>query len=66
MLKYNPYGELIRQVRQEKGLTIQQLATYADLSYAQLWKIETNRAFPRQRTIEALNKVLKDERLNFK
>lgn len=36
---------LVRQTRQRKGLTIQQLAAMSDLSHATVWAVENRKNF---------------------
>jgi transcriptional regulator with XRE-family HTH domain len=52
------FGELVRALRQERGLTIEQLAERADLSNNHVSEIERAKTNPRLDTIEGLAAAL--------
>ncbi len=49
---------VIRELRHERGLTLKELAEASGLSYPTVALIETNKAFPSLRTIDAIAGVL--------
>ncbi|BDH60090.1 hypothetical protein MTP04_02200 [Lysinibacillus sp. PLM2] len=54
------FGEYIKKVRDDKGMTLGQLATYSGISAAQLSRIENGkRGIPKPPTIERIAKALK-------
>lgn len=56
----NEFGDYIKRVRDEKGLTLNQVALYAEISAAQLSRIETGkRGTPKPQTIEKIATALK-------
>lgn len=56
----NKFGQYLRELRVEKGLGINQLATYSGISNAQISRIETgSRGVPKPETIKRLADALK-------
>lgn len=52
------FGERVRQLRQEKGLTMEQLAANANIEYKQLSQVERGKTNATISTIYALAKAL--------
>lgn len=52
------YGKLIRKAREEKGLTIVQLAFKTKLTQNCLWSMEREKNLPNLKTMEKLTAVL--------
>lgn len=52
------FGQLINQLRNEKGLTLKELADQADMTYVEICNIENNKHKPRPSTINKLAKAL--------
>jgi HTH-type transcriptional regulator, competence development regulator len=58
--KAKAFGEFIKKIREEKGLGVNQLAQYSDVSSAQISRIENGkRGIPKAETINKLAKGLK-------
>ena len=56
----NEFGDYIRKIREGKRLTLNQVATYADISPAQLSRIENGkRGVPKPTTIKKIADALK-------
>lgn len=56
------FGEALRELREKRGYTVNQLAIYSDVSPALISKIENGkRGIPKPETIEKLAKGLKME-----
>lgn len=54
------FGEKLRSLREKRGLTLNQLAIYSEVSPALISKIENNkRGIPKPKTLEKLAKGLK-------
>ncbi|MBD8037130.1 helix-turn-helix domain-containing protein [Solibacillus sp. A46] len=54
------FGAYIKKIRDSKGMTLNQLALYAEISAAQLSRIETGkRGTPKPQTIEKIAQALK-------
>lgn len=54
------FGQYIKKIREERGLTINQVATYSGISAAQLSRIENGkRGVPKPPTIAKIAKALK-------
>jgi transcriptional regulator with XRE-family HTH domain len=51
-------GSRLRQIREQKGLTIPQVAKRAKLSFSFVSEIETNKKTPRERTVKAISAAL--------
>lgn len=58
----NEFGSYIKKVRESKNMTLNQVALYAEISAAQLSRIETGkRGTPKPPTIEKIARALKVE-----
>lgn len=56
----NEFGSYIKNLRESKGLTLNQVALYSDISAAQLSRIENGkRGVPKANTIKKLSEALK-------
>nr|WP_054550352.1 helix-turn-helix transcriptional regulator [Lysinibacillus sphaericus] len=56
----NEFGSYIKKVRESKNMTLNQVALYAEISAAQLSRIETGkRGTPKPPTIEKIARALK-------
>jgi len=51
-------GSRLRKIRQQKGLTIPQVAKRAKLSLSFISEIETNKKTPREKTVRAMGAAL--------
>lgn len=52
------FGELIRKVRKEKGLTVQELSTISGITFIEINNLEKNIRKPNPRTVYKLSKAL--------
>lgn len=58
----NEFGSYIRELRESKGLTLNQVALYSDISAAQLSRIENGkRGVPKPSTIKKISEALKTD-----
>ncbi|AVK85308.1 immunity repressor protein [Lysinibacillus sp. B2A1] len=56
----NEFGDYIKNIRESKNMTLNQVALYAEISAAQLSRIETGkRGTPKPQTIEKIARALK-------
>jgi len=56
----NEFGNYIKNIRESKNMTLNQVALYAEISAAQLSRIETGkRGTPKPQTIEKIARALK-------
>lgn len=60
MLHLSEFGEYIKQLRESKNMTLNQVAMYSEISAAQLSRIETGkRGVPKPLTIEKIAQALR-------
>jgi HTH-type transcriptional regulator, competence development regulator len=60
MIKMSEFGSYIKEVRDSKGLSLNQVALYSDISAAQLSRIENGkRGVPKPSTIKKIAEALK-------
>lgn len=62
-MEQKEYGQVLRQVRKEKGLTILKLAILAEVTPSTIVNLEKGNFNPRLTTIQAVARVLQDERV---
>lgn len=56
------FGAYIKRIRESKGLTLNQVALYSDISAAQLSRIENGkRGVPKPNTIKKISEALKED-----
>jgi transcriptional regulator with XRE-family HTH domain len=61
-MKFNP--DRIRERRESFGMTREELATKAGLSYNAIWRIETGQREPMASTLGAIAKALNTRRIS--
>ena len=59
MAEDEPVGQYIRRLRLERGLTLAELGTLADINHTAISKIENGHANPTRRTLRDLARGLK-------
>jgi HTH-type transcriptional regulator, competence development regulator len=60
MIEMSEFGKYIKKIRESKGLTLNQVALYSDISAAQLSRIENGkRGVPKPNTIKGIAEALK-------
>lgn len=52
------FGENLKRLREEKGLTTREFADIADIAYSQVWKLESGKGDPSLTTLLAIQKTL--------
>lgn len=52
------FGENLKQLRTEKGLTTRQFADLADIAYSQVWTLESGKGDPSLTTLLAIARAL--------
>lgn len=52
------FGQNLKRLREEKGLTTRQLADQAEIAYSQIWTLESGKGDPSLTTIVALARGL--------
>lgn len=62
MIFMSEFGDYIKKIREDKDLTLNQVALYSDISAAQLSRIETGkRGVPKPATIKKIADALKED-----
>lgn len=52
------FGENLKKLRKEKGLTTRQFADLADIAYSQVWTLESGKGDPSLTTLLAISLAL--------